>query len=368
MTPLEPEELTRYSRQLMLPGFGPAAQAALKAASVVIVGMGGLGCPVATYLAAAGVGQLTLIDHDTVDMTNLHRQVLYTPADAGRPKVQAAAQRLSLFDPNLKLITEERRLAKGDAWFDEVLSEADVVVDGTDNFPTRYAVNAAAVARRIPLSYGSVYRYTGEVSTFLVDDGPCYACLHAVAPPPGTTPNCAEGGVLGVLPGMVGMLQATEVLKLLAGLGRPLSGRLLSVDVRRAPSFREWRFQRRPDCHVCGNGTLAESPSEVGPGVPEVSLLEYRQRLAQRGYLLVDIRSPEELAFGALRGSAPHHGEQLEAFLQQGPRPAVFACKSGGRSGALVARLQAQGWNQALSLAGSWKEWGQAEGESLIPY
>lgn len=189
-----------------------------------------------------------------------------------------------------------------------------------------------------------------------------------LSPRPPAPHRTAPRGVLGVLPGMVGMLQATEVLKLLAGLGQPLSGRLLSVDVRRAPSFREWRFQRRPDCHVCGNGTVAESPPEERPGVPEVSLLEYRQQLAQRGYLLVDIRSPEELAFGALRGSAPHHGEQLEVFLQQGPRPAVFACKSGGRSGALVARLQAQGWNQALSLAGSWKEWGQAEGESLIPY
>jgi adenylyltransferase/sulfurtransferase len=367
---LDPAALTRYSRQLMLPGFGPEAQAALKFAKVVVVGAGGLGCPVALYLAAAGVGRLVLVDHDRVDLTNLHRQVLYTPADVGQAKVEVAAKYLSRFEPDLKLELHDRRLAAEQDWFDTVLADADLVVDGTDNFPTRYAVNAAAVKRGLPLVYGSVYRYTGEVSTFLVEQGPCYACLHPAPPPPGSTPNCAEGGVLGVLPGLVGMLQCTEVLKLLAGLGTPLSGRLLSLDIRRTPSFREWTFSRRAGCHACGSGSpagtgqLAAEPVEV----PLVSLAEYRRSLAFIGYQLVDIRSPQELTFGALSGSVHRHGESLESFLEQGPRPAVFCCKSGGRSAALVARLLQQGWDQALSLAGSWREWGQMEGESLIDY
>jgi adenylyltransferase/sulfurtransferase len=364
----------------MLPGFGMPGQVRLKNATAVIVGMGGLGCPVATYLAAAGVGHLVLIDDDRVDLTNLHRQVLYTPADVGRLKVDSAAERLSRFEPNLRLTTFPRRVEPGVSsdpdradsardWFADTLRTADVVIDGSDNFPTRYAVNAAAVAARTPLSYGSVYRYTGEVSTFLVGDGPCYACLHPSPPPPGTAPSCAEGGVLGVLPGIVGTLQATEALKLLAGLGQSLSGRLLSVDVRRAPSFREWSFQRRPDCHVCGSGpSPASAAEEAKPGAPEVGLVEFRQSLAGQGYTLVDIRSPEELAFGSLRGAIHRHGPTLESYLSQGPQPTVFACKSGARSGALVTRLRAGGWRQALSLAGSWKEWAAVEGETLIPY
>jgi adenylyltransferase/sulfurtransferase len=351
----------------MLPGFGLAGQAALRACKVALVGLGGLGCPVATYLAAAGVGHLVLIDHDRVDLSNLHRQVLYTPEDVGRPKVEAAGDHLRKFEPALELTLHERKVSPQDGWLEAALSDVAVVVDGSDNFPTRYAVNAAAVRRRLPLSYGSVYRYTGEVSTFLVGEGPCYACLHPAPPPEGTAPSCAEGGVLGVLPGMIGMLQATEVLKLLGVQGELLSGRLLSLDVRRSPSFREWRFRRRLDCHVCGNGAPPRAGQTVGRGkVPQVSLTRSRE-LTSQGYLLVDIRSPEELAFGRLAGSLHRHGAQLDEFLAAGPRRAVFACKSGGRSGALVATLREQGWTEAFSLAGDWCLWA-AEGESLIPY
>lgn len=361
-------ELTRYSRQLMLPGFGASGQQSLKSATVMIVGMGGLGCPVATYLAASGVGRLILVDGDKVELSNLHRQVLYTTADLGRFKAEAAAERLLGLNSNLEIDVCNRRVSPQSPWFAGFLPQVDVVVDGTDNFSTRYAVNEMTVASRLPLIYGSVYRYSGEVSTFLLGDGPCYACLHRLPPPAGTTPNCAEGGVLGVLPGMIGMLQATEVLKLLSGVGQPLDGRLLSLDIRRTPSFREWSFRRRPDCHVCGAGQPPVVPRAIESEVPEVELAEYRAHLCKEGFLLVDIRSLGEHAFGTLRGSLALHGDELEAFLDKGPRPTVFACKSGGRSRALVAKLQAQGWNEVFSLAGNWQTWLSSEGESLVAY
>lgn len=387
---LSSTELTRYSRQLMLPGFGVEAQVRLRDQTVVLLGMGGLGCPVALYLAAAGVGHLVLVDHDRVDLTNLHRQVLYTPEDVGMSKVQAAAKHLKTYRPDLKLTLVERRLESGSLWFKEYLDNADVVVDGSDNFSTRYAANTLAVLARVALCYGSVYRLSGEVSTFIVEDGPCYACLHPLPPPPETAPNCAEGGVLGVLPGLVGMMLATEVLKVLAGIGPPLVGRLLSVDVTRLPSMREWTFQRRPDCAVCGSGMapshctldeicrmerlnldaeplVAMSGDGTKADLPEVSLLDFRECYAKQGFLLIDIRTPQERIFGVLADSIGLHGKDLDDFIDRGPRPVVFACKSGGRSRQLVAKLRACGWHEAYGLSGSWQDWKDA-GECLVSY
>lgn len=366
-------DLTRFSRQLMLPGFGLEGQKLLHGSSVVILGLGGLGCPVSTYLAAAGVGRLILVDYDRVELTNLHRQVLYTPSDIGLSKVEAAASRLKALNSAVALTKVERRLQFGDLWFEELLAKADVVVDGSDNFSARYAVNHAAVKTNTPLCYGSVYRYGGEVSTFVADGGPCYACLHPVPPLDGTVPSCAEGGVLGVAPGLVGMLQATEVLKLLAGFAPPLKGRLVSIDFKRNPSFREWRLKRRPDCYECGEGVgrvqlqLDESARLAIKPVPEVDLSSYRREYEGQGLLLIDIRSKEELVFGALKGAIHLHGSALDEFIAEGPRPVVFCCKSGGRSKKLVSRLAAQGWNQAYSLSGGWDEWMKA-GEPLVAY
>ena len=376
---LQTEEVTRYSRQLMLPQFGVDGQERLKSSHVIIVGVGGLGCPAVSNLSAAGVGKLTLIDGDRVDLTNLHRQHLYTTADVGTLKVEAAARHISAQNHLVAVDTLAERLEPSwsERWL-QLLSSADLVIDGSDNFATRYLVNETCVRSRVPLCYGSVYRYSGEVATFLNDRSPCYACLHPRPPLPGTTPNCAEGGVLGVLPHLIGTLQATEALKILAGVGEPCQSRVLSLDIRKAPFFREWKFQASPDCRVCGQKSV-ESPESnsrssartVTQAVPEMTLAKIRHHQAHGDGQLIDIRSSGELVFGTLTGSLHLHGRQLEAFLDRpviSARPLVFHCKSGGRSRALVSRLQDEGWTEVYSLVGDWEVWKEHSGDPLISY
>lgn len=372
----EGEELTRYSRQLMLPGFGKIGQSRLRSSHVVILGVGGLGCPAATNLAAAGVGQLTLVDGDRVDLTNLHRQHLYTTSDVGVLKVEAAKSHLLARNPRVSIQTLDKRL--GPSWSREwrgLVSAADLVIDGSDNFDTRYLVNRSCVETKTPLCYGSVYRYSGEVSTFLNQGGPCYACLHPRPPLPGTTPNCAEGGVLGVLPHLIGTLQATEALKILTGVGEPCQGRVLSVDIRSAPFFREWKFQSDSTCRVC-SGNASETTEvmmleSTAAEVPEMSLQEIRRRQFEDTIELVDIRSEAELQFGVIGGSVHRYGASLQTFISEdisSDKVVVFHCKSGGRSRALVSRLREAGHSNVYSLQGDWDYWREQFDEALIRY
>ncbi|HGY09865.1 MAG TPA: molybdopterin-synthase adenylyltransferase MoeB [Oceanithermus profundus] len=243
------EELDRYARHMILPEVGPEGQARLKAASVLVVGAGGLGSPLLMYLAAAGVGRIGIVEDDVVDLSNLQRQVLYGTADVGRPKAEAAAERLAALNPHVRVEAHPHRLTSENAL--ELFGSYDVIVDASDNFPTRYLVNDAAVLTDKPLVYGAIHRFDGQVSVFHHQGGPCYRCLFPKPPKPGSVPSCAQAGVFGVLPGVVGSLMATEVLKLLLGIGRPLSGRLLLYDGLEA-EFRELKVARDPACPVCG--------------------------------------------------------------------------------------------------------------------
>src|SRR5215467_12541486 len=246
---LAPDEILRYSRHLILPDVGVAGQQRLKAARVLVVGAGGLGSPLALYLAAAGVGHLGLVDFDAVDLTNLQRQILHGTADVGRPKLVSARERIADVNPHVHLETYETRLTATNAL--EIIRGHDLVVDGTDNFATRYLVNDACVLLGVPNVYGSIFRFEGQASVFATAEGPCYRCLYREPPPPGLVPSCAEGGVLGVLPGLIGVIQATETVKLIMGIGEPLIGRFLIYDALRM-RFRELKLRKDPDCPVCG--------------------------------------------------------------------------------------------------------------------
>jgi adenylyltransferase/sulfurtransferase len=247
---LSPDELKRYSRHLTLPEFGREGQEKLKATSVLLVGAGGLGSPAATYLAAAGVGTIGLVDFDRVEESNLQRQILYGTDDVGRPKLEVAKERLEDLNPHVDVNLHETRLTSDNAL--DVIEEYDIVADGTDNFPTRYLVNDACVMTGTPNVYASIFRFEGQVSVFATEDGPCYRCLYEEPPPPGLVPSCAEGGVLGILPGFIGTLQATEVIKLATGIGEPLIGRLLMADAAEM-NFRTLKVEKNPDCPVCGD-------------------------------------------------------------------------------------------------------------------
>src|SRR5213596_1435527 len=255
LAPLAPDELLRYSRHLILPGVGLEGQKKLKAARVLLIGAGGLGSPAALYLAAAGVGTLGLVDFDNVDVTNLQRQILHGTKDVGRPKLLSARKRIADVNPHVRLETYETALTSRNAL--DILSGYDIVVDGTDNFATRYLVNDACVLLGKPNVYGSIYRFEGQSSVFATEDGPCYRCLYPEPPPPGLVPSCAEGGVLGVLPGLVGTIQATEGIKLLLGIGEPLIGRLLLIDAL-SMQFRTMRLRKNPNCPACGTHEIRE--------------------------------------------------------------------------------------------------------------
>jgi adenylyltransferase/sulfurtransferase len=371
---LSPEQARRYARQLSLPGLGSEGQRRLLDATVAIVGVGGLGCPAALYLAAAGVGRMVLVDGDRVDASNLHRQVLYGTGDVGRPKVEAAAERLRQLNPDVAVEARPVRLAADNAR--EILGPADIVLDGSDNFPTRFLVSDACVLLGKPNAHGSVFRFEGQVSFFDARSGPCYRCLHPEPPPPGLVPSCAEAGVLGILPGVVGCLQATETVKYLLGIGEGLAGRLVVYDAL-SMTFRELRLGKDPACPSCGaNPSIREltdlegycapgaasgdapAAAAAGPGreTPvEVSAEELRDLLATESPpLLVDVREDWEAGMGMLPGAVHIPLATIPGRWKEIPadREVVVYCHGGMRSFQAMQFLRSRGLGRVASLEG----------------
>ena len=362
---LPPDELRRYSRHLALPEVGVLGQLRLRRARVVIVGAGGLGSPVALYLAAAGVGRIGLVDDDRVDLTNLQRQVLYGTSDLDQPKTERARRRLLDLNPHVEIVPHELRLAAANAL--DVLADYDVVIDGSDNFPTRYLVSDACVLLGKPHVYGSIYRFEGQVSLFWAGHGPCYRCLYPEPPEPGAVPNCAEGGVLGILPGVIGSLQATEAIKLVLERGEPLLGRLLLFDALEL-RFRELALRRDPDCPACGDrrtiraltDAAAACSAEVKGAAPEILAAELKRRIdAPGGPLLLDVRTDEEWAIARIEGATRIPLDRLSARLGEldAEREIVVYCHIGARSAAGAALLLERGFGRVSSLAGGIDSW-----------
>jgi len=372
---LDRDELVRYGRHLVLPEVGLEGQRRLKAARVLLVGAGGLGSPAALYLAAAGVGHLTLVEFDRVEVTNLQRQVLHGTRDVGRPKAHSARDRLLDLNPHLDLTLHEARFSAGNAI--ALVREHDVVVDGTDNFGTRYLVNDACVLAGKPNVYGSIFRFDGQASVFAAEDGPCYRCLYPSPPPPGEVPSCAEGGVLGVLPGLLGTIQATEALKLAMGVGEPLVGRLLLVDAL-SMQFRTVKVRKNPRCPACGTREIREVRDEpaacAGPtavGVPEITPVELAARLRRGDALtLLDVREEREWEIARIPGArlAP-----LSRFADEIPKldrggDFVLYCKGGTRSQRAGEQLRLAGFARVTSLAGGILRYGDEVDPSLPRY
>ena len=364
---LSHEEILRYSRHLILPDVGVEGQRKLKAARVLLVGAGGLGSPAALYLAAAGVGTIGIIDFDVVDKTNLQRQILHGTQMVGVPKLESARERIEDLNPNVQVETFETRLTSENAL--DIIREFDIVADGTDNFPTRYLVNDACVLLGKPNVYGSIFRFEGQASVFYAKEGPCYRCLYAEPPPAGLVPSCAEGGVLGVLPGIIGSIQALEALKLIIGRGDPLIGRLVLFDALRL-KFRELKLARDPDCPVCGkNPTIrelidyeafcgvTEEPAYEGA---EISVLDLKAELdAGKPIVLLDVREPHERDIVALDGSQLIPSGELPARLGELDDHAeiVAYCHHGPRSLRALEILRAAGYAKVRSLRGGIDAW-----------
>jgi sulfur-carrier protein adenylyltransferase/sulfurtransferase len=363
------DEILRYSRHLIMPEVGMEGQLKLKAAKVLCIGAGGLGSPLALYLGAAGVGTLGLVDFDVVDYTNLQRQIIHTTDDVGRKKLDSAADKLKAINPFLNLRLFETKLTSANAL--ELFREFDIIADGTDNFPTRYLVNDACVITGKPNVYGSIFRFEGQASVFATEQGPCYRCLYPEPPPPGLVPSCAEGGVLGILPGLVGVIQATETIKLILGQGQPLIGRLLLVDAL-GMNFRELKLRKNPDCPVCGThptvtklidynefcGIRGEE-KPVSSGVPEIQVEDLKRRLDAKDDLFVlDVREPHEYQICNIGGyliplnDLPKRVNELDSS-----REIVVHCKMGGRSAKAVAFLQQAGFTKVHNLAGGITAW-----------
>ncbi len=383
---LSPREVARYSRHLIMPEVGVDGQKRLKASSVLLIGAGGLGSPLALYLAAAGVGRLGLVDFDVVDFSNLHRQVIHGTPDVGRPKLRSAAERVAAINPEVRVDTYETRLTSANAL--DLLRPYDVVIDGTDNFPTRYLVNDACVLLGKPNVYGSIFRFEGQASVFYPGKGPCYRCLYPEPPPPGEVPSCAEGGVLGILPGLIGCVQATECVKLLLGRGEPLVGRLLLYDALQM-SFREFKVRRNPACPVCGDRpTLTrlidyeqfcgvrgeETPQRTGETMGaggEIAPEELKRRLdAGEGVFVLDVRNPPEYAICRIAGSTliplPELPQRL-GELDPG-RELVVHCKGGMRSQQAVGILRQAGFTNVKNLMGGILAWADRVDPSMPKY
>lgn len=372
---LTAEEVRRYSRHLILPEVGMDGQRTLKAAKVLCIGAGGLGSPVAMYLAAAGVGTIGIVDFDVVDVSNLQRQLLHGTPDVGRSKLESARARLNALNPNVQIETYETALSSENAL--DLFAPYDVIVDGTDNFPTRYLVNDACVLLGKPNAYGSIFRFEGQASVFATKDGPCYRCLYPEPPPPGLVPSCAEGGVLGVLPGVVGTIQATEAIKLILGVGEPLIGRFLIFDALRM-RFRELKLRKDPDCPVCGThptvralidyeqfcgvGPMAEAPHGEGSTnlTSDVTPTELKRKLdAGERLVILDVREPQEYQINRIPGSIliplgelPQRYEELDSHAA-----IVCQCKSGARSAKAAAFLRGVGFENVANLTGGILGW-----------
>ena len=344
-------------------------QQKLKAARVLCIGTGGLGSPLALYLSAAGVGTIGLVDFDVVDFTNLQRQVIHFTSDVGRPKLESAREKIAAINPYVNVKTFDTKLTSENAL--EIFSDFDIIVDGTDNFPTRFLVNDACVFTGKPNVYGSIFRFEGQASVFAAKDGPCYRCLYPEPPPPGLVPSCAEGGVLGILPGLVGLIQATEVIKLILGSGQPLIGRLLLVDAL-GMKFRELKLRKNPDCVVCGTHPtvtklidyeefcgLRGQEKPVNTGVPEISVEELKQRLdAKEDLFILDVREPHEYDICNLNGTLIPLNDLPRRVHELDPgKEMVVHCRSGARSARAVGFLQQAGFTKAKNLAGGILAW-----------
>lgn len=404
---LSKDELTRYSRHILLPEIGMQGQELLKSSSVLIVGAGGLGSPLAMYLAAAGVGRLGLVDFDTVDMTNLHRQVMYGSSDVGTKKLDAAVRRLQDLNTLIQIERHDVRLSSDNAI--EIIERYDMVADGTDNFPTRYLVNDACILTGKPNVYASIFRFDGQVSVYASKDGPCYRCVYPEPPPPGLVPSCAEGGVLGVLPGIIGSIQAAEVLKMICGIGDPLIGRLLLFDALEM-QFQTLQVQRDPDCAACGKApTLTElidyeefcagptkettesditeeemtanTTRSVGEKlfstfsrsrIPEMNTYDLKERLNNGSDLFVlDVRTPVEFEMTNIGGTLiplPELQSRLHELDEYKDREIVVICRSGARSGSAVAMMQQAGFQKVLNLKGGLLAWSDTIDSSVPKY
>jgi sulfur-carrier protein adenylyltransferase/sulfurtransferase len=378
---LSREEVLRYSRHLIMPEVGMDGQLKLKQARVLMIGAGGLGAPLGLYLAAAGVGHLGIVDFDVVDFTNLQRQVTFSTADVGRPKAEAAKARLSAMNPAIEITTHETRLTSENAL--DLFKDYDIVVDGTDNFPTRYLVNDACVLLGKRNVYGSIFRFEGQVSIFGAPDGPCYRCLYPEPPPPGLVPSCAEGGVLGVLPGIVGSLQAVETIKLILGAGDSLVGRLLLFDAL-GMKFRELKLKKNPDCPLCGThptitklidyeefcGIRGEEAPAAITSVPEMTPRELKQRL-DRGddIFILDVREPHEYQICNINGYLLPLGDLPKRVHElDSSREIVAQCRSGKRSADAAEFLRKAGFRKIWNLKGGILAWADEVDPSMPKY
>jgi molybdopterin/thiamine biosynthesis adenylyltransferase/rhodanese-related sulfurtransferase len=369
---LTTDDLARYSRHLILPEVGMEGQQKLKAAKVLCVGTGGLGSPLALYLAAAGIGTLGLVDFDVVDASNLQRQIIHSTKDIGRKKLDSAAEKLNALNPALKIVKHDTMLSSANAL--EILKDYDIVADGTDNFPTRYLVNDACVLLGKPNVYGSIFRFEGQASVFATKEGPCYRCLYPEPPPPGLVPSCAEGGVLGILPGLVGVIQATEVIKLILGNGSPLIGRLLLVDALNM-RFRELKLRKNRECPVCGDnptltelidyqnfcGIVPETPQEasVKNGIPQITVKELKRRIdAGEDVQLIDVREPYEFQIAQIGGKLIPQNDVPQRLAEiDRDREVVVHCRSGARSQRIAEFLKQAGYPRVVNLAGGILAW-----------
>jgi adenylyltransferase/sulfurtransferase len=377
---LSNDEILRYSRHLIMPEVGMEGQQKLKAARVLCIGAGGLGSPLALYLGAAGVGTLGIVDFDVVDYTNLQRQIIHTTADVGRKKLDSAAEKLKAINPFLNIRKFETRLSSDNAL--ELFRDFDIIADGTDNFPTRYLVNDACVLTGKPNVYGSIFRFEGQASVFAMKEGPCYRCLYSEPPPPGLVPSCAEGGVLGILPGLVGVIQATEVIKLILGKGEPLIGRLLLVDAL-GMKFRELKLRKNPDCPACGtHRTITklidynefcgirgeEKPVEAG--VPEIQVEELKRRLdAGEDLFVLDVREPHEYQICNINGHLIPLGDLPKRVHElDSSREIIAHCRSGVRSAKAVTFLQQAGFKKVHNLAGGILAWADRVDPKMAKY
>jgi adenylyltransferase/sulfurtransferase len=383
---LSNEEIARYSRHLILPEVGLEGQQKLKAAKVLCVGTGGLGAPLALYLAAAGVGTLGLVDFDVVDASNLQRQVIHSTGTVGKLKVDSAEIMLKGLNPFMNIVKHNTMLTSANAL--EIFKDYDIIADGTDNFQTRYLVNDACVLTGKPNAYGSIFRFEGQASVFAAEDGPCYRCLYPEPPPPGLVPSCAEGGVLGILPGLVGLIQATEVIKLILGIGEPLVGRLLLVDAL-GMNFRQLKLRKNPDCPACGTHPTVtelidydqfcgiEKPKEVGPlevaqnkavaeaavvdGIPQMTVETLKKKMdAKENFFLLDVREPHEVPIANLGAPLIPVGElpkRIAEIAEHKNDEVVIHCRSGSRSQKAALLLKEAGFTNVSNLAGGVLAW-----------
>lgn len=386
---LSHEEVQRYSRHLIMPEVGMTGQKKLKASSVLLIGAGGLGSPLGMYLAAAGVGRIGIVDYDVVDYSNLQRQIIHGTSDVGRPKLESASARMSDINPHVLIDKYEVPLTSDNAL--EIFAPYDVIIDGTDNFPTRYLTNDACVLLGKPNVYGSIFRFEGQVSVFYAKEGPCYRCLFPEPPPPGLVPSCAEGGVLGILPGTIGALQATEAIKLILGIGEPMIGRLLLYDATNM-EFNEVRLRKNPGCPVCSeHPTLTElidyeqfcgmpahdrslyGAEENGQGVPQITPLELKRQMDQGNTpFILDVREPHEWDISNLehlgavlipQGAILERMGELDTAVKM-----VVYCRTGVRSANVIRELTQHGFKKLVNLEGGINRWAQEVDPSLPRY